>query len=188
VQVELDGVALEEAAFETDLVLDPGKHVLTARAPGHRDFRDEVVLGAGEQRTVMLEMSPLAPEAATRPAVPTLPPAPPPPTDSGTDSRTTGWVVLGAGGAALAVGAVAGIVVLDRKATMDDHCDANVACDSEGLAAAESGRTFSIVSTIGFGAGAVGVGVGVYLLTRGSPERKAELRIQPGGLSLVGRL
>ena len=65
----------------------------------------------------------------------------PPPPPAKASSRTAGWVVGGIGVAGLGVGAVAGILTLGKKGTVDDNCNAAKRCNPEGYDAAQSGKT-----------------------------------------------
>jgi hypothetical protein len=84
-----------------------------------------------------------------------------------TTNRTAGWVVGGIGVAGLGVGAVAGILTLGKKGTVDDNCNADKRCNPTGYDAAQSGKTLGMVTTTGLVVGVLGVGVGTYLLLSG---------------------
>jgi hypothetical protein len=60
-------------------------------------------------------------------------------------------------------GTITGVLTLNAAGTYRDHC-ARGECDSEGLSAASTGRTVSIISPIAFAVGAVGLGLGTYML------------------------
>jgi hypothetical protein len=88
-------------------------------------------------------------------------------------------VLVGTGIASIGVGAVTGILVLDRASTYRAHCDAS-GCDPDGMAAASSGKVLGIVSPVAFGAGLALGGVGTYLLlTPSHPTATARMRIGP---------
>jgi hypothetical protein len=82
-------------------------------------------------------------------------------------NRTAAWVVGGVGVAGFGVGAVAGILTLGKKGTVDDNCNADKRCNPTGYDAAQSGKTLGMVTTAGLVVGAIGVGVGAYLLLSG---------------------
>jgi hypothetical protein len=186
VVVTVDGTPIVGDVFDKAHVLDPGRHVIVARAAGHIDHRQEVVVAAGKTRSIKIDLSqppkPRADRAQSRSLARRRMPAP------AEESRTAGWIMLGAGGASMAVGAVAGLLVLDRKAEMKEHCDSDAICDDEGLRAADSGQKWSAVSTIGFGVGVAATGVGVFLLTKPRGKQSAALVLQPRGVVLRGRL
>jgi hypothetical protein len=78
-----------------------------------------------------------------------------------------GYVLAGVGVVGIAVGAVTGILALDRQATMEgDGCDPDAqTCRTQaGVDAASSGEILSAASTIAFAVGGVSLGVGGYLI------------------------
>ena len=83
-------------------------------------------------------------------------------------SHTAAYVIGGVGLAGLVTGVVAGLLVLDRKHTVDDNCHDHV-CNQTGLDATSSGKTLGIVSTVGFVAGGVGLGAATYLFLAAPP-------------------
>jgi hypothetical protein len=191
-----DGVPLGSAALGVSLPVDPGKHVIEVQAPGHEAARVEVTLAEKEQRELSLEVgaplpappsssaAPLVPPPASSAPVAESPPAAPlaPVTPQGSGLRTAGWVLTGVGGVAVGASLGLGLLVIDRKATVEAHCRGKQ-CDSEGIKAGSSGRTLSGISTASFVVGALAAGAGVYLLLS-SP--RTEVSLGPG--SLQGRL
>jgi hypothetical protein len=83
--------------------------------------------------------------------------------------------------AGVVTGSVTGIVVLQKKATVTDHCSGS-ACDAEGKAAGDSGKAFATVSTVAFGVGLAAVGTSIALLIATEPQPKA------GSAALIPRL
>lgn len=132
--------------------VDPGAHTLTLEVAGQQPVRVTVTLAEGERRTLNLEPPPPPP-----------PPEPDRPAPMGTRTKV-GLIVGGVGAASLAVGLVAGAMVLDKKATVEQLCDERVCTAQEGIDAARAGRTLSTISTITFLAGVAGLGAGVYLV------------------------
>jgi hypothetical protein len=77
------------------------------------------------------------------------------------------------GVAGLITGVVAGILVLDRKSTVNDNCKDH-SCNQPGHDAAESGKTWGVVSTVGLLTGALGLGAATYLfLSAPAPSESA---------------
>lgn len=85
---------------------------------------------------------------------------------------SVGWVLIGVGVVGLATSAMAGVVVLESKSTAASHCDAFDTCDASGLAAAQRGKTASVVGTVAFAAGAAALTGGIVLLTIAKPREK----------------
>lgn len=130
--VALDGVVIGLAALGVPTPVDPGKHVVEARAPGKKSWSSSVEIGAvADAQTVTilpLEAGPppvvapvaVAPVPAPEPAA--APPPSAPPRDAGT-TRPVPTSVYVAGGATLALAAAAsitGAMYLDRRADYQD--------------------------------------------------------------------
>jgi hypothetical protein len=105
----------------------------------------------------------------------------------GKNTRTLGWILGGVGVAGLGVGAIAGGLALGKKGVTDDECNSVTrACSQQGKDAASAGRTFALVSTVGWIAGVLGVGAGAYfILTSGPHGEKTAIitEIGPHGTS-----
>ena len=162
-----DAVELGPASLGVALPLDPGQHEVVVRAPGRSDRRYIVELAEADRQALEVEAgetlprgAPLHRNAVTRDV------------QAGSGSRTAGYIVGGAGLVALGLGGVAGLIVLDRKSTVDDNCTSDKQCNRAGFGAAESGRTWGTISTIGLAAGVFGLGVGTYLVLSSSSEEK----------------
>ena len=175
IEVELNGVALGAATLGLALPVDPGEQRIAVRAQGREARELTVVLAEKESKEVVLSPgAPVAPGGAESAPAKTAP-ASSQPADDGSGRRTAGWVVGGVGLAGLTVSLVTGMMVLDKKSTVDDECTDDV-CSSTGDEAASSGRTLSTVSTAAFVVGAVGLGVGAYLLLS-APSGTATARV-----------
>ena len=162
-QVQRDGVELGAASLDTALPVDPGPHSVTATAPGYESRVFNVVLREAESQTIDVQ-----PGARSSSNVVTEVTADPAPSSS---QRTVGYVLGGVGLVGLAVGTVAGVMVLERKSTVDDNCDAAKRCNREGFDAAESGRTLGVVTTAGLVVGALGLASGAYLILSSPKEQ-----------------
>jgi hypothetical protein len=153
-----DAVQVELSSFDQQQPTDPGAHVIEVQAPGHEVRRYEVVLDEG--RTVDLAFEPGSPRGPTPPVSPTEAPR-------GTeDQQFLGWVIGGAGVAAIGVGTVTGLLALSRWHDVQRSCDvaAKTCPTDEGNEASTAGRSLATVSTISFVAGGVGLLGGAYLL------------------------
>jgi hypothetical protein len=162
-----DAVELGNASLGVALPLDPGQHEIVVRAPERKERRYSVTLAEADTQTLQVEPGAPLPRAARAKRPVTVAEA-----ESGSGARTAGYIVGGAGLVGLGVGAVAGLIVLDRKSTVDDNCSSSKQCTQAGFDAAESGRTWGTISTIGLAAGVFGVGLGTYLVLSSSSEEK----------------
>jgi hypothetical protein len=170
-QVGLEIVFQGERLRTGDVIaVEPGRHTVTARAPGKREALLTVTVGAGQ--TVELAI----PELEALDAPPRAPVASSPGSvglQSGWPlQRTLGWVGVGVGGAGVLVGMVAGGVVLVKQSTLDNDPGCPDACRDRD--AVSSFNAMRGVSTAGFIAGGVVLAAGVVLvLTAPSSSARA---------------
>jgi hypothetical protein len=148
-------VVLGKAALGRPLPLDPGKHVITVRAPDHEDAVLTAILAEGETKTLTV-----APGPVTRRVAP-----PPKPVEvvDGSSQRTLAYVLGGVGAAGILAATVTGVMLLDSRKTVNAHCDDADRCDQEGMDAADLGRTLVPINTIAWAVGVAGLGAGTYL-------------------------
>jgi hypothetical protein len=175
-------VALGAASLGVALPLDPGRHEFVASAPGHRSRTYVLDVLEGERRELLVGLVALPPGSQPRAGAGVKGTsseahravadwtAPAPRVDGSSNRPTVGYVLLGAGGVALSVAAVSGVLLLDRVNTVKAHCNANKQCDEIGEEAGRSGRTFRAVAAISLAAGAVSAGIGGYLLLSSKGE------------------
>ncbi len=169
-RLRVDGAELGEGSFDVPLPMDPGAHELVLVADGKEERRTFTLVEA-QRADLPLHFAP---------------PAEAPP--DGSSRRTAGYVLGGVGVAGALTGIVAGIVTLGKKSTANDHCDdARRVCDVTGRDANESGKTFGVVSGVGFGVGVVGLATGALLLltapraphAAGASARLASVTVNP---------
>jgi hypothetical protein len=159
-RIERDGVELGRASLDTPLPVEPGSHRVVVRAPGHADREFRVSLAAGEARDV--EVMPGVATGAN--------PEPTTSSGSGSGQKTAGFVVAGAGLLALAGGVITGAMLLGKKSTVDQNCDASKRCNARGLEAADAGETLGVLTTVALATGAVALGAGTYLVLSAAPN------------------
>jgi hypothetical protein len=180
-QVLLDGSALSRDQWTVPFPVDPGDHSLTFGASGRKSRTQAVAVST--PGTMRVAIDPLEPEPsnssssetpAPAPSAPAaVQPAPQPqldqaPSSASPPSRLPGWIVGGAGVAALGVGAGFGLLAMSQKNDADPQCP-NHQCTREGTSSIDDAKTSALISTIGFAAGAVGIGVGAWLILRPAP-------------------
>lgn len=174
--VKRDDSVVASAALGLGLPVDPGEHVVSTQAPGGALWELRITIAKGEKKPVVLEVKP-APTVEPRPAPVVAVPAPavatdaPPPQEAGPSGRRVAiYAIGGVGVAGLVLGGVMGGLAAAKKPTIVAHCAPPLAaggayrCDPTGLAAANSGQTFALVSTIGVAAGLTAVATAVALL------------------------
>jgi len=161
VRVRIDGVELGEASLGVALPMDPGAHELALLRPqGAAEQRSRFVLHEGERANLPIRMR----EAAPPPAASEPEPGERSEPSHGSTRRTWTFVSGTVGVVGVTVGAIAGVVVLSKKAAADRNCRDDIGrCNEEGVAANESGRRWGVVSGTSFGVGIAGLAAAAYL-------------------------
>ncbi|WP_437738558.1 hypothetical protein [Sorangium sp. So ce1335] len=174
------------AATGSGIPVDPGTATIEARAPGKQPWSQQVTLDPGPSTmrvTIppLADVAPAAPAAAASPAPPQPAPQAPPeaaapgaPRASGSPMRTLGFVAGGVGLAGIGVGAVFGVLTMQKASDVEAGCSGNFRCSRADVEANESAQTTAMVSNIAIGAGLACVGAGVAMvLLSGSTEKAA---------------
>ena len=161
----VDGVAVSIVAGIATRKLNPGDHVLVAKAGAGPDAQKTVTLEEGQMQEVLLAPT-YAAAAAPPVVVAPVPPhvADPQPTGGGT-GRTL--VVIGAvaAGVGVAAGSVTGVIALSKASNVKNACpDKGEVCGSTGAQSDyKTGRTMGTISTVSF----IVAGAGVATLLAG---------------------
>ncbi|CAN95754.1 MULTISPECIES: hypothetical protein [Sorangium] len=183
--VKRDGSTMGPAALGVALPVNPGVHLVSTQAPGGPLWEQTVAIAEGETKALTLEV-----KEATAPSVPAPQapaPAQPPAAEAGSrrgappphavpdeaaapgGRRALVYVAGGVGAAGLLAGGILGVLALDKKSVVDEHCGSRIqasdekACDAIGNKAAQSGGTMALMSTLGFGVGLAGLGAAAVL-------------------------
>ncbi len=177
----IDGVVIPPAAAGAPRMLDPGHHVVVARAAGKMG-RAEVDLRDGEQRTVSLTLDQRDP--AVR--------------GEGTGHLVPGplvYIGFSVAGAGLLVGAGTGMAAFITADTVKGECP-NGLCPPSAHGDRQASEALGTISTIAFAVGGAGLVAGIVglLVSHRVPEREraaqATVRLQPwlgpGTLGLSG--
>ena len=187
-QVFRDGSLVGAASFGVSVAVDPGAHLIEARAEQYAPWSFEVTVGkdgdAKKVKVPALEPIPLPPPPPTSiaplatVAAPPPPPLPPPPVSD--ERRAVGpQRILAAVGWGLAAAGVLGGAALGVAAKSDwdeaqYHCREGLLCDAEGVALGEDAGTLADLSTAAFVMAGAGLTVGTVLwLTAPQPAAPA---------------
>jgi hypothetical protein len=174
--VTIDGAKVPVAAVGLPYTLNPGEHRIELLSPGFEAFQQSLVLGRAEQRTLRIELHPLAsaetpvpvPNPSTAAMAPRTSPSPNIPSHSSqngapTDRNSLAWPVwlgIGVGGAGILTGAVAGIISLRRASQAKSYCEGN-SCTPAARSDRDAAMASANVSNVGFVVGAIGATVAV---------------------------
>jgi tetratricopeptide (TPR) repeat protein len=176
--IRRSGTELDESALGSRLPVDPGNQVLTVSAPGKKSLELKLEIKAnGDAQSVVIprleddaSAAAPAPSGASNTSAPEttaqILPAHHP--DAGQKTRTVGWVVGGAGIAALAVGGLFGVFALTSYGDAEKQCQSRVGCSKDAIAKRDSAETQANIANIGIGVGIVGIGVGAVLVLTAS--------------------
>jgi hypothetical protein len=171
--VTVDGVEVPAAALGVKRPLDPGQHVVLARAKGFAPAESNFTIAEGNLQTVNIDLVP----GDSGPEPEKSPPATGATTASGaadhggaghSSTKTLGYVGIGLGGAGLVVGAVAGAMAMSKNSTLSSecpggHCNPNSSQKSSIQSDLNDYNTLTTVSTVGFIAGGALAATGVVL-------------------------
>jgi hypothetical protein len=179
-RIERDGVALGAVSLGVALPLDPGAHVVLVSAPDHQPRRFDLVIGAGEQRQLSVSVGPRAlATSAARIAADTAGSSPldlhasAPPPSTGRARHITGYVLLGAGVAAIGTGIFFGTRALQARSDAKSDCAAPdgsghaPVCWARARDALMRDTTYSRLADAGIAGGAIAALVGGYLAFTG---------------------
>jgi hypothetical protein len=179
--VTIDGAPVAQAELTKPKAMDPGPHTIVATSSDGARFERTVTLkdGGGSARVQVAFAGASAP-ASAGPELPAI-------------------ITIAAGGAVIGLGAITGILSLNKVGELKDSCP-NKRCPPSAQATADEAKTMGTISTIGFIVGGAAVAAGVTLLVwkpkfgggGGSQQGRAAapstaLRVGPSGAALVGR-
>lgn len=158
--IKRNGVVVGAPSLGVALPIDPGEHVIVVeRADGGDTERTEVkvTIALGEHKRIELEV----PRERVRP--PTRAASTPSASTSEGSRKTLAFFAFGAAGVATIAGGITGALVIQKKSVIDEHC-VGLACDAEGLSAANDASTLGAISTVSFIVAGVALAAGVVLL------------------------
>ncbi len=144
-----DGTELGSALWGTALPIDPGEHVIEARAPGKKAWTTTVmIVRPPRQADAKIEIPVL--EALPK----TKPPRPAAPADAnvGSTQRTVGIIAGGVGIVGVGIGTYFGLAARSKADDATPYCDGKV-CMRQGLDDRTKARDLANLSTAAFVAG-----------------------------------
>ena len=193
-EIKRDGALVPKIQWGVPLPVDPGKHVVSASAPGKKAFEGAIDVRESEVVTLVVPALLAAPPASLASASPPVgaPPASAPAPASGDASasprKTVGLVVGAVGVVGLGVGVALGLAAKSKMNGVGADCVGD-RCDPAGIDARKSAVGTANLGTVIGGIGLLAVAGGAVLwLTAPSPEKKesAYLAPIPGGVALGG--
>ncbi len=190
-EVKRDGIVVGRAEYGSAIPVDPGVHVIEARAPGKVPWTTNTEVAAKQaDAKVTVAMadapapappSPVATPQANRPATLESSATPEQPASTtGSTQRAIGIATLGVGVAGVAVGTVFGLVAISKnnEALQPKNCSTSTKCFAPGLSLTSDAKDAATVSTIGFAAGAAAVVGGAVLWLTAPAARTTSIGIR----------
>jgi hypothetical protein len=183
--VTLDGVAVQESALGSAIVVDPGAHKIEASGSGVTAQKREVKVEGGDVKTVTLSFKKNVEEtpfnvagapAASEPAPTTVEVKP----SDGATMRTMSFVAGGVGVAGLGVFTVAGLMARSTFKDLETQCPGRCA-DNSYVDKIDRGKTLQTAANVGLVVGVVGVATGVTLFIVGRPRRDPAVAVSLSG-------
>jgi hypothetical protein len=181
-EVTLNGEAVPAERLGVPMAIEPGKVVVRAGKVVR-----EVVLGAGDTKTVTLAAPGSEPVAAPSSARPSAGPAPSAPDQADPGIGVVrgvgiGVLVLGAGGM-VAFGV--GTYLADQElGALEEACGDQRCADPAQADTVDRGKRYEIVAGVGLGVGIAGILAGTAMIIFGGPssdDSAAGLRLAPRG-------
>jgi hypothetical protein len=174
-EIKRDGVTLGRAEYSVPIPVDPGTHIVEARAPKKKALSAQIDVAPKQldaRVTVQLSDDAAMPVASASTAtVPAAPTAAPVPADrqassgGGSTQRTVAWVTLGAGVVGVAVGSIFGLEAKSNndQALQPQNCRTSAFCTQKGLTLTSDAKDDATASTIAFVIGGAALATGAVL-------------------------
>jgi hypothetical protein len=185
-QVKVDDEPFDQVALGSPLALEPGVHVISAEATDREPAKREVLIEAGETKTITLSLERKSlPREAAPPVVAPQPKA----QDLRPQLRLAGYVAGGVGALGFLTLTIAGLEAKGTNTTLSREC-ARGCSDQAHRGEIEHGKTMQTLANVGLVVGVVGVaasGTLLYLGFSGDEETGASARVTPFGGELSYR-
>lgn len=208
ITVEVDGLPLSEGAWGTQFPVDPGTINIIVKAPGYREWKSAIDIGA-TARTADINVPKLEKDVAIGASTPPVPTttssAKPPPIASSSSLITSppviepdapmstmrkgGFVLGGIGLALVGVGAIAGGVAISKNTEAAKYCPKDLCNTPDEVDRANQALTFAHLSTATFAVGIAGVVAGTVMVVMApkTAPGKVSLSIGPQFISVTGK-
>ncbi|EYF02821.1 Hypothetical protein CAP_6556 [Chondromyces apiculatus DSM 436] len=158
--IYIDGVEIGPSELASEVPVDPGPHVISARVGDKEPFKETVTLAERDAKTVDVTIEVEAPPPPPEEKPPPPPPPPPPPKGS----KLPGVIVLSAGVASAAVGAVFLGLRGGALSDLDAACGGDTTCPPSAESTADSGRLYTGLAQVTIPLGVVGIAAGIVML------------------------
>lgn len=190
-QVTVDDQVVAPNTLVSPILVDPGSHVLVARAAGRDPGTVSIDLAEGQRKEVVVRPAPAAPVAAEPSLRPEERGSPrrvgaEPASAARSPWRTVGLATAGVGVAGLVVGGVFGAIAVSDKGSAE--CSGTVCPTSTATSKLESAQNAGTISTVLFIAGGVltGAGAATWFLAPRPVQLAPTVGRNGVGVALIG--
>jgi hypothetical protein len=164
-EIETDGTKLNRPLWGSAVPVDPGKHVVVAKARGRRSITWQAEVAAGQ--TYPLTVPVLEQADATKPAISPAEPAP------GRTQRIAGGVVAGVGLVGFGISTALAVVARSKYNDASSYCEGNH-CDQPGLDQRKDAVRGGNIATVVGGLGLAALTAGVVIFLTAPPSKPKE--------------
>ena len=201
--LQIDDVALPQAARSVPFKTNPGSHIVRVRAPGYQAQSREIFLREGAEQLLEIKLLPEArrerPAPQLQPTAAALSPGQAAYSLEQLDGareggRIRGAIGLSVGAASLAAGIVTGYLSWSQTAEIMRFCGADYRCDPSQTSALQRASTLATVANITVPLGVLGLAYGafeLFTLPAAAPQtNQASIRldIMPNAVTVRGKL
>jgi hypothetical protein len=183
-----------------EVLLEPGRHELSAQASGYQTSRSTLQVEGGDRTTLEIQLEPSPANeplamakgaAAVEAASPPPAQSPPPHSAHGSTQAVLGYVALGVGGASLVAFGISTGMASSKASTLEDHC-IDRACGPSYHDDVDTYNRLKVLSTASLITGAVFAVAGTLLLVTLPSDSAEHARLTPmiglGSLGVRGQL
>lgn len=175
-QLTFDGEVVPPAAAQAARKVNPGKHIVVAKAGGN-ERTEEIIVSEKEAKTLTID---LAKKTVT--PIPIAEEPEPSPSNGKSTWKIVMWSGFAVGAVGVGIGSVTGIMAFSKTSDVEGQCTGK-SCPPRVSSDLDSSLSLGTVSTVAFVVGAAGIGVGVLGLVMSNkadttePASAAALRV-----------
>jgi len=167
-QLTFDGEVVPPAAAQAARKVNPGKHVVVAKAGGN-ERTEEIIVSERESKTLTIDLS----KKTVAPPPVVEEPEPSSPGSGKSTWKIVMWSGFAVGAVGVGIGSVTGIMAFSKTSDVESQCSGG-SCPPRVSSDLDSSLSLGTVSTIAFIIGGAGIGVGVLGLVMSNKADSAE--------------
>lgn len=188
-EIRRDDNLVREPQWGTALPIDPGRHTITATAPGKKPWTQkfEIAEDKKQHEITVAKLADAPIEPKQKPKQKPEKPGPDTAQSDGTVNLALALVAGGIGVIGIGIGTAFGVIAMGKNDDSLEHClesDPNL-CQPEGVTLRDEALTAGNVSTAGFVIGGVGLAAGLVLWLTAPSAPEGDEADKPTGSAAV---